>query len=443
MSEQGAKPEVLPGDLVTRVGLYESRGGDIVPITGWKDGWWITEWDGTLDWYGSDGRRRLYEGPDADRWQLLHWIGPLPASESEPETTSEQLAEIEGQGDEIQVREGRWKTRGGEIRNVTSRPAGDGREGRFPWWDAAYRQTWTSDGRYYSRGENHRDLLEYLGPIQRQSEPQPVPIQVREGRWKTRAGEIVSVSAMPTDDDNFSPAYPWWCGDRTWTHSGHLLSHGECSADLAEYLGPIEQQPQPSPQPEPEHLQAIIAAQAETIARLQSEAHELNMEIGGLERQLLGRQARIQDLETMHAAATQAVVDAGKQNDKLRNLANNLRQQFEAAANEISEQRLYLDKYDKQLDQKDAQIRDLRIELDTAQQVPQPVSDEERERIWDDATEQAGRQVIRWLRPLTLALNRQPDERFSRFMALTLSVLPDIVPELLGYAVENEVDCEE
>jgi chromosome segregation ATPase len=211
------------------------------------------------------------------------------------------------------------------------------------------------------------------------------------------------------------------------------------------------------------------------------------MEIGGLQRQLMQRDARIRDLETLHAAAAQAVVDAGKENDalrlqvqnrqnkceqqkgrigfletlnagndaaisdyrtqveKLHRLLDTARGQLEAAASEISEQLAAIDAADKQLDQKDAQIRDLRIELDAAQQVPRPVSDDERERIWDDATEQAGRQVIRWLKPLTLALNRQPDERFSRFMALTLSILPDVVPELLGYAVEDgaEGDCEE
>ena len=577
MSEQGAKPEVLPGDLITRPGLYESRGGDIVRITGWDEGWWVSEWDGRRDWYGSDGRQRFNEGLEPNRWQLLHWVGPLPTSEVEPETTSEQLAEIEGQADTIEVREGRWRTRGGDIRNVTPTPEGDGRGERWPWWDAHCKQTWRADGRCYLAAESVLDLVTYLGPIepdktqelpadytppegwrlvgaretltlgdeivqsddgrryptervgdivganqryirrieqQPQPEPQPVPVQVREGRWKTRGEQEVRVTAMPTDREDFSPAYPWWDGEvTTWTDDGVFFRGAALPKDLVEYLGPIEPEPQPQPQPQPQPepqreaqpepepeppmlqdadqrirlLRYANDTQAGTILLLQGEVRDLNIEMGGLERQLVQRDARIRDLETLHDAISQAVVDAGKQNDalrlqaknrqeeyqkqtdrigfletlnagngaaisdyrakveKLQGLVDTARGQLEAAATERDELRAAIDQSDKQLDQKDAQIRDLRIELDAAQQVPRPVSDEERERIWDDATEQAGRQVIRWLRPLTLALGRQPDERFSRFMALTLSILPDVVPELLGYAVEDgaEGDCEE
>lgn len=80
-------------------------------------------------------------------------------------------------------------------------------------------------------------------------EPQPQAVQVCEGRWRTRGGAEVSVSALPTDHDDFAAAFPWWDGqESTWTHSGHLLSHGECLADLVTYLGPIEPQPQPAVQ---------------------------------------------------------------------------------------------------------------------------------------------------------------------------------------------------
>jgi len=174
------------------------------------------------------------------------------------------------QPEPIQVREGRWRTRNGNIRNVTPTPAGDGREHRFPWWDAQYRQTWGEDGRYHVRGESPLDLVKCLGPIEPQSEPQP------------------------------------------------------------------------EPEPQPEHLQAIIAAQAETIARLQSEAHELNMEIGGLQRNLWERQSRIRNLETMHAAATQAVVDAGKVNDKLRAQADDFRSEIHYVQKELGEARAEL-----------------------------------------------------------------------------------------------------
>ena len=340
MSEQGEKPEVLPGDLIIAPGLYESRSQGVVEVRHWGRDGWVAKWGDRERIYFSDGTRTgLYSIPDP--YQLLHWVGPLPPSQPEPETTSEQLAEIE---------------------------------------------------------------------------PQPEPQE------------------QPESD-----------------------------AELRIRL-----------------LKQANDTQAATIGQLMAEARDLNMEIGGLERQLLQRDARIRDLETMHAAAAQAVVDAGKQNDalraqvqnrqqeyerqkgriefletlnagngaaiddykakveKLQGLVDTARGQLEAAATERDELRAAIDAADKQLDQKDAQIRDLRIELEVAQQVSQPVGDEEREQIWDQATEQAGQLVIQWLAPLTGALIKQPDERFCRFMAMTLSILPDILPELLGYAVEDE-----
>ena len=124
------------------------------------------------------------------------------------ETTTEQLAEIEGQAEPVQVCEGRWKTRGGDIRNVTATPEGDGRRERWPWRDAAYCQTWRANGRYHFGEESQRDLVEYLGSFE------PEPERSRNG-----AGT----------------------------------------------------------EPEPD---------AETIGELKEEARILNMEIGGLERQL-------------------------------------------------------------------------------------------------------------------------------------------------------------
>jgi hypothetical protein len=87
---------------------------------------------------------------------------------TEDTTTSEQLAEIEGQPEPVQVREGRWRTRNGDIRNVTPTPEGDEREEQWPWLDAEYGQTWGHDGRYFSGGDSPLDLDTYLGPIEAQ-----------------------------------------------------------------------------------------------------------------------------------------------------------------------------------------------------------------------------------------------------------------------------------
>ena len=72
----------------------------------------------------------------------------------------------------VQVCEGRWRTRGNAIRNVTPTPQSDGRAATFPWWDAAYRQTWTPNGRYHSNcEESPLDLLTYLGPLEEDKTP--------------------------------------------------------------------------------------------------------------------------------------------------------------------------------------------------------------------------------------------------------------------------------
>lgn len=212
--ETTTRPDVMAGYVITRPGLYQSRGGDIVQITGWEEGWWVSEWNGIRTEYGSDGRQRFPAEPDTDRWDLARWVAPLPASE--------QLAEIEGQ---------------------------------------------------------------------------PEPVQVREGRWRTRGEQEVQVTAAPTDHDDFSPAYPWWDGDvTTWANDGRFAVH-ENAMDLVAYLGPIE----------PE-----IGWQAEAIGRLQGEAHDLNMEIGGLQRQL----AVVKEQLTTAAAVCQQLqieLDAAQQ----------------------------------------------------------------------------------------------------------------------------------
>ena len=187
---------------------------------------------------------------------------------------------------------------------------------------------------------------EQLAEIEGQAEPQPEPIQVREGRWRTRHGAIRNVTPTPADDSR-ATRWPWRDAkyDQTWREDGGCHIIGESPSDLVEYLGPIEQQPQPEPVPEPDAelrirlLKQANDSQAETIGRLLTEARDLNMEIGGLERRLSERDARIRDLETMHAAATQAVVDAGKENDKLRTQAEELRSEVSYVQRLLDESR--------------------------------------------------------------------------------------------------------
>ena len=165
------------------------------------------------------------------------------------ETTTEQLAAIEGQaeptpGTVYTPPEGWRVVQFGELLQPGDMWVNqDGTEQRsnILQWDASA----VSGGRCIRR-------IKPEAQPQPQPQPQPEPVQVREGRWRRRSGVEVSVSAMPTDHDDFTEAFPWWDGhETTWTQSGHLLSSGECPADLVEYLGPIEEEPQPQPQPVP------------------------------------------------------------------------------------------------------------------------------------------------------------------------------------------------
>ena len=348
MSEGQAKPEILPGDLITGPGVYMSRSNNPVEVRDCGNGYWEAAWeDGDLR-YHSSGERVGVCAVD-DPYQLIRWVGPL--AEDIP-TTGEQLAEIEGQAEDTPATEytptEHWRV----LQVGEPLKGGD---------------------------EYHEGLNSYIRRIE-VSQPEAEPVSKPQPEPQAESDAELRIRALKQCNDN----------------------------------------------------------QAETIKRLMAEARDLSMEIGGLQRQTEQQKSRIEFLETLNAGNGAAITDYIAKVAKLQGLVDTARGQLEAAATERDELRAAIDAADKQLDQKDAQIRNLRIELDAAQQVPQPVGDEEREQIWDEATETAGRLVIGWLTPLTGALIKQPDERFCRFMAMTLSILPDILPELLGYAVEDE-----
>ena len=347
MSETTTSPDVMPDDLITRVGLYEAQGGDIVPITGWRDGWWVAEWDGIRNWYGSDGRQRFRPDPDTGCWDLVRWVAPLPESESEPETTSEQLAECEGQVAEYTPPDGWRVLQVGEMLQ-----AGD-------------EIVQSDDGRRY-RTE--------------------------------RAGSVVAANQR--------------------------------------YIRRIEPQPQPQPEPQPDAelqirlLQQANDSQAETIGRLLTEARDLNMEIGGLERRLSERDARIRDLETLHSAAMQSFEDANKANDALRaqvekllDLINFANQQVEAVRDDLENR---LRAVSAEWATQTETIRRLQSELDAAQQMPQAVADRFEEG-WNQGTARAVESIIAWLEPFNGCNS-------PALAALLIEALPDIMRHLTGLA---------
>jgi hypothetical protein len=207
---------------------------------------------------------------------------------------------IEPQPQPIQVREGRWRTRNGDIRNVTPTPEGDGREERFPWWDAAYRQTWTSNGRYHFGGESQRDLVEYLGPIEAEDktqEPQPA----------------YTADELQSQPDTELQAQVTFLKGREVT------------------LGTRLQQ------------------EREVTTRLRSEVSYVQNLLGSEKRRVGELEELVTSLRTINAAQEKAFEAAGKENTDLQHRLN-------VVATEWAEQA--------------ETIRRLQIELDAAQQVP-------------------------------------------------------------------------
>ncbi len=182
---------------------------------------------------------------------------------TEDTTTSEQLAEIEGQPQPVQVREGRWRTRHGDIRNVTPTPAHDSRAKRWPWRDAKYDQTWREDGGHHIIGESPSDLVEYLGPIEPQPQPQP--------------------EAVPQ---------PQLQPDGLVRDVTHLLQESGV-LDLAK----AEQQ----------------------IEELRSEVSYVQNLLGESRRRVTHLESLVANLRTINAAQEKAVDAAGKENTALRN----------------------------------------------------------------------------------------------------------------------------
>jgi chromosome segregation ATPase len=192
----------------------------------------------------------------------------------------------------------------------------------------------------------------YLGPIEPQPESQPEsdtePQQVndwpsvRDLRRELKAVQDKNAKLQTQADELRSEIH--YLQRELAVSKEQLTIAAAVSQQLQIELDAAQQVPADSPElRRVVELETLVEKHVDTIGRMQQEIQQQ-------QRELQKRALRIFDLDTISTAQEKAVVDAGKQNDELR------------AA---------IDAADKQLDQKDAQIRDLRIELDAAQQVPQ------------------------------------------------------------------------
>ena len=338
------------------------------------------------------------------------------------ETTTDQLAEIEGQGEQpqpVQVREGRWRTRNGEIKNIRACEPLKGAYYVWPWTDGF--MTFQDNGRHQGSQESPNDLVEYLGLIEPQPEPQPEP----------------------------------------------------------------RPQPRPQPQPEPQPENSItpdnVAGQAlagvwnqakaeRTIEELRCEVHYVQRQLGESRQRVTQLEELVASLRTINEAQEKTVRLAGQANTDLQHrldvvsaewaeqagTINGLRAHVEAVEADVVQERLERNRYQNQvlrltaeLDNKTTECRNLQIELDALQQAPQaetvataPTSKDDRfEEGWDAGTSQAVETVLEWLEPIRYLIdaadNMAETEQASNLAADIIRALPAIMRSLTGLTPED------
>gem|GEM_PF-1384871 len=369
------------------------------------------------------------------------------------ETTSEQLAEIEGQGDPVQVRAGRWRTRGGQEFGVSAMPTDhEDFSAAYPWWDGNV-TTWRTDGRF-SVHENAMDLLTYLGPVEPQPQPQPEP--------EDKTQEL----------PEYTPPYGWRVlavgevlrdGDVTVRRDGYQYPTERVGGWVGfnqRYIRPIEQQPEPQPEPESDtELQAQVAFlkgrevtlgtrlqhEKEVTTRLRSELESAQVMIGE-SRQL------VTSLRTINDAQEKAFNAANRDNTDLQHRLNTV-------AAEWAEQVETSRRLQAELAQVSKDRYALQVELDAAQQVPadspelrQLRADLEQvtlgrdtyrdgyERVLSDLVTirattkaEAVEAIVEWLEPIRLA--------DSAYLAnATMQHLPSIMRSLVGLDSPEDVE---
>ena len=284
------------------------------------------------------------------------------------------------QPEPIQVREGRWKTRAGDIRNVTPTPEGDGRKERYPWWDAQWHGTWTADGRYHLGAEGPLDLVEYLGPIEPQPEQKPQPPMLQD------ADERIRLLRQANDSQ------------------AETIGRLQAAIDERAELGGADQT-RAELQARIRELEAIRDTQAATIEELRSEVSYVQRLLGESRQRVTQLEELVGSLRTINEAQEKAFVAANRDN-------NDLQHRLNVVAAEWAEQA--------------ETIRRLQIELDAAQQVPQAIADRFEEG-WNQGTARAVESVLAWLEPIRLVDHPNLSNE-------TLQHLPQIMRHLTGLA---------
>ena len=406
----------------------------------------------------------------------------------EPATTTEQLAEIEGQPQPVQVREGRWRTRGGHYVCVEPMSGDD-------FASIAYGYTWrgcnTPELQWNDNGlceidsgeQGPMDLVEYLGPIesdktqelpeytppdgwrvvqigeqllpgdvwvnhdgteqrsnilqwdasavsggrcirrikpeaQPESQPQPEaePVQVREGRWRTRGGDIKNIRPCEPLKGAYY-VWPWTDGFMTFQDNGRHQGSKESPNDLIEYLGPIE--------PEPQQVNDWPS-----VRDLRHELKTVQTQLGESRQRVKQLEELVGSLRTINRGCENAVREAGNMNTALRNQLAAVKAELASVAADRQQLRVELDAA-QQVPADSPELRQLRADLEQATLGRDTYRDgynrvlSDLETARETAKAEAVEAIAEWLEPIRLV--------DSAYLAnATMQHLPQIMRHLTG-----------
>ena len=337
------------------------------------------------------------------------------------ETTTEQLTEIEGQAADTPATEytppDGWRLLAvGELVMLDDQ------------WVRQDGSVWRSMGTEGPVSEGSR----YIRRIK------PEPVQVCEGRWRTRHGAVKNIRPCePLRGAYF--VWPWTDGFMTFQDNGRHQGSQESPNDLVEYLGPIEQQPQPQPQQNGLVRDVTHLLQESGVldsAKAEQQIEELRSEVAYVQRLLGESRQRVTQLEelvaslrTINEAQEKSVRLAGQANTDLQHRLSVVADQWWEQAGTISGLQTQLEAVKAELVTQAETSRRLQIELDAAQQVPQAVCDRFEEG-WDAGTARAVETIAEWTEPFRKCGS-------ERLAWMVMQNLPHIMRSLTGLADED------
>ena len=326
------------------------------------------------------------------------------------ETTTEQLVEIEGQAEDTPATEYTLPEGWQEVPSGEPLKGGD---------------------------EYHAGLNRYIRRTE--SQPEPVPVQVCEGRWRTRRGDIKNIRPCePLRGAYF--VWPWTDGFMTFQDNGRHQGSQESPHDLVEYLGPIEPQAEPVPAVQGGLVRDVTHLLQESgvvdLAKAEQQIEELRSEVSYVQNLLGTERQRVTQLEEL-VGSLRTINEAQEKTVKLAGQENtDVQHRLSVVADQWWEQTCTINGLQQQLESVKAELvaqaetsRKLRIELDAAQQVPQAVSDRFEEG-WDAGTARAVETIAEWTEPFRKCGS-------ERLAWMVMQNLPHIMRSLTGLADED------